>query len=141
MGQSSTLFALNKWIITLFTILMVVTAALAGNGIFKAGSMEWLVTGHMHLGNLLFVLAVVQMLVSYVLYTRKSIGTGPMLTSGLVFVFTFAQIGLGYSTRSNMVDIVGWHIALGVALTAATGMMMTMLWMAASRTESGNTAG
>lgn len=141
MGQNSTLFALNKWIITLFTILMVVTAALAGNGIFKAGTMKWLVTGHMHLGNLLFVLAVVQMVVCYLLFVRKSIGTGLMLTSGIVFLFTFAQIGLGYSTRSNMVDIVGWHIALGVALTAATAVMMTMLWMAASRDNGGNTAG
>lgn len=141
MSQNTTLLSLTKWTISLFTILMVVTAALAGNGLFKGGSMEWLVTGHMHLGNLLFALAVIQLIVCYVMFTRKSVGNGIMLTSALVFVFTFGQIGLGYSTRSNMADIVGWHIALGVALTAATAVLTTMLWMPASRNHGGNTAG
>lgn len=141
MNQNSTLFALSKWMITLFTVLMVVTAALAGNGIFKKGTMEWLVIGHMHLGNFLFALAVVQMIVCYVLFTRKFIGNGVMLSSALVFVFTFAQIGLGYSTRSNMADLVGWHIALGVALTAATAVLTTLLWLPSTRANGGNTAG
>lgn len=144
MSQVSTntaLFTLGKWIITLFTILMVVAAALAGNGIFKKGTMEWLVVGHMHLGNLLFAMAVAQLIVCYVLFVRKHIGNGIMLSSAMVLVFTFAQIGLGYSTRNNMADIVGWHIALGVALTAATAMLTTLLWMPTNRTNGGNTAG
>ena len=135
------LLALSKWTITLFTLLMVVTAALAGNGIFKKGTMEWLVIGHMHLGNLLFVMAVAQMIVCYLLFTRKHVGNGAMLASFLVFVLTFGQIGLGYSTRSHMVDLVGWHIALGVLLTAASAMLMTALWMPTNRANEGNTAG
>jgi hypothetical protein len=119
---NSVLFALSKWIITVFTILMVVAAALAGNGIFKKGTMEWLV-------------------VCYVLFTRKQIGNGIMLSSALVFLFTFGQIGLGYSTRSHMTDIVGWHIALGVLLTAATAMLATLLWMPANHKNGVNTAG
>lgn len=135
MSQSSSLLSINRWLVILFTVLMVVTAALAGNGLFKARSMEWLVTGHQHIGNLLFALAVVQLVISYVIWTRKAIGNGIMLTSALVFLFTFGQIGLGYSTRNNMVDLVGWHIALGVALTAATSVLATQLW--ASRTREG----
>lgn len=130
MSTSSMLLKLNRGLICLFTVLMVGTAALAGNGIFKQGSMEWLITGHQHTGNLLFALAVIQMVISFVLWSRKSVGNGIMLTSALVFLFTFAQIGLGYSTRSHMVNLVGWHIALGVALTAATAVMATQLWYA-----------
>lgn len=128
MTNSTALHSANRWLIVIFTLLMVVTAALAGNGLFKAGSMEWLVTGHQHIGNLLFAMAVAQLAISYVLWTRKAIGGGVMLTSALIFLFTFGQIGLGYSTRSHMVDIVGWHIALGVALTAATAVMSTQMW-------------
>ena len=130
MTRSSSLLTVNRWLIVLFTILMVGTAALAGNGIFKKGTMEWLITGHQHTGNLLFALAVVQLVISFVLWTRKSVGNGIMATSALVFLFTFAQIGLGYSTRSHMADLVGWHIALGVALTATTSVMATQLWVA-----------
>lgn len=129
--SSSSIFTINRWLVTVFTVLMVVTAALAGNGIFQKGSSPWLITGHMHLGNLLFVLAVAQMVICYVLFTRKILNTGTMLASFLVFVFTFGQIGLGFSTRSHMVALVGWHIALGVALTAALAMLATMLWMTA----------
>ena len=95
MTRSSSLLTVNRWLIVLFTILMVGTAALAGNGIFKKGTMEWLITGHQHTGNLLFALAVVQLVISFVLWTRKSVGNGIMATSALVFLFTFAQIGLG----------------------------------------------
>lgn len=130
MSSSSSLLTFNRWLIVVFTLLMIGTAALAGNGIFKKGTMEWLVTGHQHTGNLLFALAVVQLVISFVLWTRKTVNNGIMATSALVFLFTFAQIGLGYSTRSHMVDLVGWHIALGVALTATTSVMSTQLWYA-----------
>lgn len=139
--NNATLSTAGKWLITLFTLFMVVTAALAGNGIFRAGSMEWLITGHMHLGNLLFVMAVAQLVILFMLYTRKSVGMGVMVASALVFLFTFGQIGLGYSTRSHMVALVGWHIALGVALTAATAVLATLLWLPATKNQGGNTAG
>lgn len=133
MSNSTTLHSVNRWLIVVFTVLMVATAALAGNGIFKSGTMEWLVTGHQHVGNLLFVMAVLQLVISFLLWSRKAISGGTMLASALVFLFTFGQIGLGYSTRSHMVDLVGWHIALGVALTAATAMMATMMWTTTHR--------
>lgn len=133
MSNNTTLHSVNRWLIVVFTVLMVGTAALAGNGIFKSGTMEWLITGHQHVGNLLFVMAVLQLVISYLLWSRKAISGGTMLASALVFLFTFGQIGLGYSTRSHMVDLVGWHIALGVALTAATAMMATMMWTTTPR--------
>ena len=140
MTQNKTLLAVSKWIVTLFTTLMVVTAALVGNGMFNRQD-DWLLTGHMHLGNLLFALAMLQGIFFFVLYIRKSIGMGVMLVSALVAIFTFAQIGLGYSTRNNMADIAGWHIALGVGLTGTAAVLMTMLWMPANRDNGGNTAG
>lgn len=128
MSQSKTLLTINRWLIVLFTVLMVATAALAGNGIYKQGTMAWLITGHQHVGNLLFGLAVLQLVICFALWSQKTINGGVMLTSVLVFLFTFAQIGLGYSTRSHMVDLVGWHIAVGVALTATTAVLATLLW-------------
>jgi len=120
---------------------MVVTAALAGNGIFRSGSDPWLITGHQHVGNLLFFLAVAQVVMCYLLYTRKVVSSEVIIVSALVFLFTFGQIGLGYSTRSHMVSLVGWHIALGVALTAATAILTTLLWLPANNRNVGNTAG
>lgn len=131
MDQSPTsgLITLNKWLVVLFAILMVVTAALAGNGIYKSGDMPWLVTGHMHLGNTLFFLAVIQIVISFVLYSRKQTGIAVLGTSALVMLLTFTQIGLGYSTRSNLASVAGWHIALGVALTATIATLATLLWL------------
>lgn len=137
---NNALFTLGKWIITLFTLLMVVTAALVGNGMFRGTDGEWMTMGHMHLGNLLFAMAVVQMVICYIMFTRKQLSGWVMLASALVLLFTFGQIGLGYSTRTNYVDVVGWHIGLGVLLTAATAMLTTMLWMPANRPDGGNTA-
>lgn len=141
MSQSSSLHTLGKWTITLFTVLMVVTAALAGNGIYKGGSDPWLVTGHQHIGNLLFVLAVAQLIVCYLLYTRKAVSGAVIITSVLMFLATFAQIGLGYSTRSNLVNIAGWHIALGVALTATTAVLAALFWLPTGTRNGANSAG
>lgn len=119
----------NRWLIVLFTVLMVVTAALAGNGIFRAGTEPWLVTGHMHLGNTMVFMSIAQMLISYALFSQKHVSAPVLIMSIVVFVLTFTQIGLGYMTRSRMVEIVGWHIALGVALTAMVAVLATLLWM------------
>lgn len=140
MLQNSTIRAATKWIVTLFTILMVVTAALVGNGMYNRQD-GWLLTGHMHLGNTLFMLAVLQAALGFILYTRKAIGNGVMMMSALVLLFTFAQIGLGYSTRTNMASVAGWHIALGVALTATSAILTTTFWLPTTRTNGGNTAG
>lgn len=141
MNQNRLFYNLSRWIVTLFTILMVVTAALASNGIWKKGDLEWLIPGHMHLGNMLFVMAVAQMAICYFLFTKKQLGGWVMLASALVFVFTFGQIGLGYSTRSHYVDLVPWHITLGVALTGAAAMLTMLLWMPTNRSNEGNSAG
>lgn len=123
----------NAVLVTIFTVLMVATAALAGNGIFKKGTMEWLVTGHQHTGNLLFFMGVIQLVLAYLTFSRKQITMAAMGTSFLLMVLTFAQIGLGYSTRNNMADIVGWHIALGVGITAVSTLLAMQLWQAAAR--------
>lgn len=122
------LLVVNRWLVVLFTILMVVTAALAGNGLFRAGSDPWLVTGHMHLGNTLVFISIAQVLITYALFSQKVVSAAVLAVSALVFVLTFAQIGLGYMTRSRMADIAGWHIALGVALTATIAVLATLLW-------------
>lgn len=141
MNQNALFYTLSRWIVTIFTVLMVVTAALASNGIWRKGDIEWLIPGHMHLGNLLFAMAVAQMAICYFLFTKRQLGGWPMLASALVFVFTLAQIGLGYSTRSHYVDLVPWHITLGVLLTGAAGMLTMLLWMPAKQSDGGETAG
>ncbi len=118
----------NRWLVVLFTILMVVTAALAGNGLLRAGTDPWLITGHMHLGNTLVFISIAQMLMSYALFSQKVVSAAVLSISALVFVLTFVQTGLGYMTRTRMLDIVGWHIALGVALTATIAVLATLLW-------------
>lgn len=131
--STSPLIKVNTILLSLFTVLMIVTAALAGNGIYNKGSMEWLVTGHQHLGNLLFVLGTVQLVLAFLAFSKKGLSGGIMLSSALVFVLTFAQIGLGYSTRSHMTSIVGWHITVGVALTAAVAILSLQMWQATNQ--------
>lgn len=128
MGNTKTLHSINRWLVSIFTVLLIAQAALGGNGIFKSGSMEWLITAHEAIGNLAFLVALAVVGVSYVLWSRKTISGGTMLTSALVFVLTLAQISLGYATKGNIVDVAGWHIAMGVTLTAATAILATRMW-------------
>ena len=128
MGNTSSLHLINRWVVSIFTVLLVAQAALGGNGLFKSGSMEWLITAHEAIGNLSFLLALGVLVLSYLLWSRKVIGGSTMLASALVFLLTLAQISLGYAMNENLVDIAGWHIAGGVALTAATAVVATRMW-------------
>ncbi|MCA9833063.1 MAG: hypothetical protein KC435_03905 [Thermomicrobiales bacterium] len=123
-----TLLVINRWLVIILAVLMVVTAALAGNGLFKRGSDPWLITGHQHLGNLIFFVAIAQVAICYALYSQARLRGSVMLTSIGVLILTIAQFGLGYATRENLVNIVGWHIAVGVGLTAVVGVLITQLW-------------
>lgn len=127
-ASPSVLLVVNRWLVVVLAVLMVITAALAGNGIFRSSTDPWLITGHQHLGNFIFLLVVVHVAISYALYSQGKLRGGVFITSLALLLLTIAQSGLGYATRNNMVDIVGWHIALGVLLTAVIAALATQLW-------------
>lgn len=133
--STPTLLIVNRWLVIVLAILMVVTAALAGNGIFKSGSDPWLITGHQHLGNLIFFVSIAQLIICYALYSQTKLRGSVMLTSISVLILTIAQFGLGYATRNNLVDLVGWHITVGVTLTAVVGVLITQLWQHSAPTK------
>lgn len=123
--RSNSLFVATRWIVALFALGMVIMALLAGNGVW--GGNRTLITGHQHLGNLLFGVAVLQLVLNYILFSRKQIPMYTMGASFLALILAFIQIGLGYAGRTN-VDLRGWHMTNGVLLTAVLGMLVMAYW-------------
>jgi hypothetical protein len=72
---------------------------------------EWDIVVHGIIGNGVFVLAVVALVLAVVMRAgRATIGVAAALA-----VLVFAQIGLGYSGRESA-DALAWHIPNGVAI-------------------------
>ncbi len=116
-----------RWLASLFAALVVVQAFLGSQGFFKAE--EGLITGHEMLANAMFLMIVVQTVLSWMLYSRKVIGAREVGFNAVLVVLTIAQIGLGYSTRGDsFATTVSLHIPTGVLLMGVTCVVATMAW-------------
>ena len=105
---------------------IVIMALLAGQGLWNGE--RGLITGHGHLGNALFVLAIAQFVITVVLYQRKRIAATLMVLSFVLLVLLFAQAGLGYVGRENA-DARAWHIPNGVLLMGIATFTVAMAWL------------
>ena len=115
-----------RWLSVALALGIVIMALLAGQGLWNAE--RGLITGHGHLGNALFVLAIAQFAISVVLYQRKALSAGIMLLSFVTLVLLFAQAGLGYVGREN-VDARAWHIPNGVLLMGLATFSTAYAWL------------
>lgn len=115
-----------RWLSTGVSLGVFVMAMLIGQGVW--GGERGLVTGHGHLGNALFVLAIAQLVISIVLYQRKAISPLPMLLSFTVLLLLFAQAGLGYSGRANA-ELISWHVPLGVLVMGVSSFTTALAWL------------
>lgn len=96
----------------LFVASVLVQAFLAGQGLYDDID---LIDVHGVVANLVFLLAVAQMILAF-LATKGSRQHGLLLgLSGLLLVLTVAQIGIGYATENER-GLGGWHIANGVLI-------------------------
>ena len=101
--------AVTAW---LFVLSVLVQAFLAGQGLYDDID---LIDVHGVVANLVFLLAVAQVILAF-LATKDSRQRGLLLgLSGLLLVLTVAQIGMGYGIEDER-SMGGWHIANGVLI-------------------------
>jgi hypothetical protein len=116
-----------RWLATAVSALIVVMAFLAGQGLFEGESS--LITGHGHLGNGIFALAAIQVVLGYLAFQKALIGRNHLLLIGLIIVLLFAQIGLGYAgSRNGNMSAVAWHLPNGVLLMGTSTVNAVQLW-------------
>lgn len=123
-----------RWIATVFALLMVIQAFLGMSGFVNA--QEGQVTMHEMLANLMFLLAIGQTVLAWLLYTRKVVVDMPGLAlNGLLVLLTIAQIGLGYAATSgdNFPNLISLHVPNGVLLMGVSTTLAAMAWVAGSQ--------
>jgi hypothetical protein len=121
-----------KWIATALSGLVVIMAFLAGQGLF--GGSPDRITDHGYLGNLVFILGVAQVAVAFLGFQKGAVSRGMLLTTLLILVMIFAQIGLGYAGhRSGTKDATVVHFGLGVLLMGVSSFSAARFWSASAR--------
>lgn len=115
-----------RWLAALFAALVVIQAFLGTRGVFADPD---LITMHEMLANAMFLMIVVQTVLSWMLYSHKAVSGAEVGINAALVLLTSAQIGLGYSTRGDsFVTTVSLHIPLGVLLMGLTCVVATMAW-------------
>ena len=128
---ASTQLTALRWIATLVSALIVIMAFLAGQGFFEG--QPNLITGHGHLGNGIFALVAIQIVMAFLAFQKGQIGRNHLLLNGAIMVLLFAQIGLGYAgSRNNNGAAVAWHLPNGVLLMGASTVNAVLLWVRAT---------
>ena len=115
-----------RWLSVAVSLGVFIMAMLIGQGVW--GGERGLITGHGHLGNALFVLAIAHLVIAIVLYQRKAISPVLMVLSFTVLVLLFAQAGLGYSGRTNS-ELISWHVPLGVLIMGVSSFTTGLAWL------------
>lgn len=121
-----------RWLATLFAVLVIVQAFLGTRGFFADPD---LVDVHEMLANAMFLLAVGQTVLAWLLYTKRVIGMPALALNGLLVLLTIAQIGLGYSATNgdNFGDLISLHVPNGVLLMGVSTVLAVMAWLIDSR--------
>ncbi len=101
-------------------VLVLVMAAIAGRSTVLFGT--WNIEIHGYLGNLLFLIAVVMVVLSFMTQTRGVVVGHAVAFAALVFV----QIGLGYVGRET-IEAAAWHIPNGVLLMGIATAHVSLL--------------
>jgi len=120
-----------RWL-TLVTMLgMLVQAVLGSQGSFYGGH-RGLLTGHAQVGNLFFLLVIVQAFLAFRLMTAKVTPSWILILNVVQVILVVAQIGLGYSTRDN-IELTAWHIPNGVLLMGTCTALAALAWVRLDR--------
>lgn len=133
-SSGNTTLMVYKWLTLVTALGMLVQAVLGGHGSIYGGH-RGLLTGHAQVGNIFFLLVVIQAFLSFQLSTGRIIPRRILGLNLVQIVLVVAQIGLGYSSRSNIATI-AWHIPNGVLLMGTCTTLAVLAW---SRTTSPTT--
>src|SRR5690606_25859598 len=110
-----------RWLALTVVILTAVQPFLGSRGFFSNSDTS--LSAHEGIANLLFLLALILVPLTFLgQFKRRNLMVG--WSAGLLLAVS-GQIGLGYSTRSDM-EIVTYHITLGVLIFGAA-LVLTLL--------------
>lgn len=123
--SGTTMLTALRWIATVIAVGIVVQALLASQGFYEGR--PGLITGHGHLGNTLFLLAAIQTVIAFTAAARGLVGRSVVVLAVLVTLLVIAQIGLGYTGRTEATAM-AWHLPNGVLLMGLSTMLAGTLW-------------
>jgi hypothetical protein len=123
--SGTTLLTALRWIATVIAVGIVVQALLASQGFYEGK--PGLITGHGHLGNALFLLAAILTVIAFIAAARSLVGRNVAVLAVAVTLFMIAQIGLGYTGRTEATAM-AWHLPNGVLLMGLATMLAVTLW-------------
>lgn len=122
----SPLWTAVRWIAVVISLGIVIMAILIGQGVW--GGERDLIPGHGHLGNALFALSVVELVLLVVLYRRQQVSAALILSAMILTGLLVAQLGLGYSGRTNS-GLIAWHVPLGVLAMGLSTFNAAFIWL------------
>ncbi|MDQ3542231.1 MAG: hypothetical protein M3440_16250 [Chloroflexota bacterium] len=114
-----------RWMATAIAIGILIQAVLASQGFYE--SKPGLITGHGHLGNTLFLLAVIQTGLAVAAASKTLVERRLAVMAALVTFLIVTQIGLGYTGRSEATAM-AWHLPNGVLLMGLSTVLAVTLW-------------
>jgi hypothetical protein len=99
-----------RWLVLVTPVLVLLQAILAGQWL---GGHQGAIDYHEIVANLLFILVIVQLILTVIIGIPGDLGKRLLVMNGLLVVLTVIQVGLGYSGRTDL-DARAWHLPLGV---------------------------
>jgi uncharacterized membrane protein len=132
-GPTGTMLTAYRWLATTFALFIVVQGWLGSNGAFNGN--QWMVTGHGHLANAMFLMIIVQTVLSWLLYGKLLITMREVALNAVLVTLTISQIGLGYSTRNGEIwgTMVSLHIPNGLLLMGLSTAVALLAWGVSDR--------
>ena len=122
----SSLLALYRILTVISVGLVLVLAVIAGSSSTLFGT--WDIEVHGYVGNLVFLLAAVMVVLSFLTQTRGVVVGVAVAFAGL----TFVQIGLWYVGRETL-EAAAWHVPNGVLLMGIATAHAALVWPQGSR--------
>ncbi len=121
-----------RWLTALFAVLVIVQAFLGTRGFFADPD---LVTVHEMLANAMFLLAVGQAVLAWLLYTKQVVTMRDLALNGVLVLLTISQIGLGYSATAgdNFASLISLHVPNGVLLMGVSTVLAATAWLSNAR--------
>lgn len=113
-----------RWLTVITAGLVLITALFAGRGLWLNRSF---IDYHEMLANLLFLLAVAQVVLVLAIRIPGALGKRLLVMNGLLAVLMIVQTGLGYVGRDEM-EARAWHFPLGVLIFGLATLIAAMAW-------------
>lgn len=110
-----------RWLTLLTTLLVLLQAVLAGQGLFDDPDMF---DFHEIVADILLLAIIVQLILTWMLKIKGRVGKQLLIMNGILLVLTVVQIALGYQESAQAT---AWHVPNGVLLFGLAGTIHSMV--------------